>query len=847
MHVEVHQGTFVRLIWEFPDGDSNITAPYIHNGIEDGPEVNTPDKQPFLFYEIGNYTTSVTAYNNVSSAMVKLETTARYRIRGLCGFIVNMKEDNTTQGWNLTMAGTYFNFTSLITSGNEVEYLWHYGDGSDSVLWSPVLFYTHYYQTAGLYTVTVKADNIASTMEYSFQVEAVKPNMIHAPLYSTSDIPFQGVCDVTWHTGRGLTFLWDFGDGNTSAVLDIGEVWHYYTTFNTYTITCTIDDFPDVSDTFVIIDQDPVEGVKLDNITDIKATGDVVEFAVTWTRGNDVSFDWSFGEDEDEVRTNEPEVTHVYANTGFYDVIVNVSNVVSWMMSPPLRIELQERITGLRVTSGNNIIFADVAAQASSDTGNKIMFTYFFGDRFNVSSSSREESHRYSYPDLYTITVDAYNAVSLQRSQASVLIDSRITQGRVLVETPWIRADLVRANCWAMNGSSVWMNFDWGDGEVTGPYYANFVGTGSNFEGSHYYSKEGTFNITCYMGNAWSDAVARTQVLLQESIGSISFEPSVTVKGDIFYFKVLPFVGGGHDILFQWDYNDGSYYTSQDFTHPYVYSKAGIYYVKLTTTNLVSTKTVTQQLYVQEHVTGLYLSPVHPVEPGQPSIVTWQIEHGTDVEYQVDLGDDTDPYLFRQSVIGKSYILEYIYNYPGSYQVSLSVWNKLNSLNQTATAHVEYPIQGLRAYIIGNSTTHTDKSAFITIEIDQGTNVIFTCDYRDGSAPIVTTKMFCRHMFIALGYHLVTVSAENHLSSANCAANQSYEVILPPIPQRIENLEIVVERSTILGHVTVFRMRRRRGNRYNAHGVMEMETQMRWIRVWSLTYSTTPMQLQAYT
>lgn len=49
----------------------------------------------------------------------------------------------------------------------------------------------------------------------------------------------------------------------------------------------------------------------------------------------------------------------------------------------------------------------------------------------------------------------------------------------------------------------------------------------------------------------------------------------LSFAGDIFYFIVLPFVGGSHDVLFQWDYNDGSYYTSQDFSHPYVYSAAG--------------------------------------------------------------------------------------------------------------------------------------------------------------------------------------------------------------------------------------------------------------------------------
>ena len=101
------------------------------------------------------------------------------------------------------------------------------------------------------------------------------------------------------------------------------------------------------------------------------------------------------------------------------------------------------------------------------------------------------------------------------------------------------------------------------------------------------------------------------------------------------------------------------------------------------------------------------------------------------------------------------------------------------------------------------------------MEIAQGTNVEYTCNYNDGALPIVTTKQYCKHMFIELGPHIVTVSAKNHLSSASAVANQTYNVLLPPIPHVITGLELDVAEANVLGELTVFMLYRIRGNRFN--------------------------------
>ena len=55
--------------------------------------------------------------------------------------------------------------------------------------------------------------------------------------------------------------------------------------------------------------------------------------------------------------------------------------------------------------------------------------------------------------------------------------------------------------------------------------------------------------------------------------------------------------------------------------------------------NLVNEFTVTQLLYVQEHVEGLrLLADVYPVIPTQSVMIAWEIAYGTEVLFTVNLG-----------------------------------------------------------------------------------------------------------------------------------------------------------------------------------------------------------------
>ncbi|XP_070536993.1 polycystin-1-like [Ptychodera flava] len=815
MHVEVVQGTFARFVWTFPDDSAIESAPFLEiENFEDGPSVKIPDKQSFHFDEIGNYSTHVKAYNNISEIDITLFTIARERITGLNGSFVLSPGDNTTKDWNLALSGCWFNFSSFILTGNEVMYKWTYGDGATSGDWSFDVLYEHYYVEPGTYTVEINSDNIASTLDHTFEVTAIKPNNVYLPEYGTSDIPVRMFCDVTWHSGEGLEFEWTFGDGETETEYNSGVIYHNYSTFNTYEVQCTVKNYPEVSDTNSIIIQDPVEGVELLNITEVLATTDTIDFGVTWTRGNDVHFMWYFG-DGDEAYTDDPATTHVYEQVGFFDVTVNVSNVVSWMMSPPMRVEVQERISNVLIESSNSPIDVFVEIRVLTATGNKILYDYDFGDGFNQTNVNVAASgHSYAYPDTFTITVRAYNDVSEETAETFTQIDSLIGDSGLSAVSPHTRQEVLEAQCVAVNGSNVAMTFDWGDGTTSGPFDATYTSWKSFFTGTHVYETEGSYRIKCFMKNPFSDSVARVTVTVQNRITDVTFTPHIIVKGEMFQFRVNPFSGGSHNVSFSWDYGDSIHYDTLEFIHDYVYKDAGLYKVTLVARNLVSEFTTTQDFFVQENVEKLELAQdILPVEPGNPTVLVWTITHGTDVEYTLDTGDGMQPYEYLQADVGMYIVQEYVFPWPGSFTVTITAENMLNSMTITGVAHVEYPVKGLEVFVRGNSTTHTDKSSFVVMTIRQGTNVVYECDYQDGSPPVVTTHPVCKHAFIELGPHLVTVTASNHLSSVKATANEHFLVLLPPIPHRLRGLFINVSDATAFGAPTVLLLSRQRGNR----------------------------------
>lgn len=192
--------------WDFGDGNTSTQQNPIHS-----------------YASVGTYTVCLTATNN-------------------CGFT-----DSTCQSVTVTSctgpisaytfidAGLAVSFTDASTStAPPATYLWDFGDGNTSSLQNPI----HTYSADGTYTVCLllvdqcDADTICQTVTVS---SCVVPT---AGFTIGGSEPTYTFTNTSTTTGIA-TYLWDFGDGNSSTLSDPS---HTYTSNGTFTVVLTVTD-----------------------------------------------------------------------------------------------------------------------------------------------------------------------------------------------------------------------------------------------------------------------------------------------------------------------------------------------------------------------------------------------------------------------------------------------------------------------------------------------------------------------------------------------------------------------------------------------------------------------------
>ncbi len=139
-----------------------------------------------------------------------------------------------------------FTDTSDDSDGTIVSWQWDFGDGGTSAVQNP----SHTYEAAGTYTVTLSVtDNSGATDAVSQQVTATEPPN-QPPTASFTYSCTHLTCEFTDMSsdvdGTLAGWLWDFGDEVASGMR---SPTHTYEAAGTYTVTLTVWDDDDATDT----------------------------------------------------------------------------------------------------------------------------------------------------------------------------------------------------------------------------------------------------------------------------------------------------------------------------------------------------------------------------------------------------------------------------------------------------------------------------------------------------------------------------------------------------------------------------------------------------------------------
>ncbi|MDX2245624.1 MAG: PKD domain-containing protein [Bacteroidia bacterium] len=390
-------------------------------------------------------------------------------------------------------------------------------------------------------------------------------------------------------SGPITSYLWDFGNGNTSNLPNPGVI---YVTPGTYTVTLTVSD-GSASDVmvktgFITVFQDPAANFGA-SVTNGCAPLPVLFNDLT-TLGNApiTSWVWDFG---DGNVSNLPTPVHTYGAPGSYDVtlvVTDANGCTSSLLQPNL-INVSTPPSVNYTWTGNTGCQIPFSVTFNSTVAPAGAYTYLwdFGD--GATSSQSNPIHTYNTAGNYTIVLIATDP----NGCADTLVDPNAIQLQFPV------AGFFASNTNACTGEGVsFLNtssgassyiWDFGDGTVvTGP------------SPTHVYNSTGTYTVTLYASNSvgCSDTLVRTAYITVNPSPTALFSSTDPTGCGVPFVVDFNDLSSGNPVAWFWDFGDGNTATAQNPSH--VYNAPGFYAVTLAVENSFGcTDTLVQPAYVQ--------------------------------------------------------------------------------------------------------------------------------------------------------------------------------------------------------------------------------------------------------
>lgn len=277
------------------------------------------------------------------------------------------------------------------------------------------------------------------------------------------------------------SWLWDFGDGNTSGEQNPS---HVYTEKGSYTVSLTASNKASsniATDNITIIER-PVAKIS----TDAKAFAVSTEVIFTDTSTGDISSrSWDFG---DGSTSDEQNPVHIYSETGVYCVTLTVTNklinnattIEVKILDPPVAsFSLEDNV----VACNAEIKFTDTS------TGDIDSYLWDFGD--GTTSTEQNPTHKYNRRERFyaaSLTVSNAAATNTTTQQIEVLMT--------------VEADFSAAPVRVLFGQSIDFK-DTSTGDVDSWLWDFGDGTTSTQQNpSHVYETGGVYTIIFTASNA---------------------------------------------------------------------------------------------------------------------------------------------------------------------------------------------------------------------------------------------------------------------------------------------------------------------------------------------------------
>ena len=306
-----------------------------------------------------------------------------------------------------------------ISTGGPTSWSWDLGNGTISTLQNPSTTYI----TPGTYTVTLTVSNgSGSNVKTVTNYITVVPTPVVSFAASDSGIScppktVQFSNNSVPGVGGAATYLWDFGDGNTST---LQNPTHTYATFGTFSLTLSVTNSAGCSKILTKANYIQTIQKPIANFTGSNNNSCTLPLNVSFSNLSTgaISYLWNFGDGGTSTAANP---SHNYTSAGSYTVTLIATNnggckdtlvIPSFVNIGSLTASFAKSVTN--TCTNNNVTFTNTSTPGAGNS------TWYFGD--GTSLNSANAVHSYSAPGTYTVKlVVNYNNCSDSTTQTVVV------------------------------------------------------------------------------------------------------------------------------------------------------------------------------------------------------------------------------------------------------------------------------------------------------------------------------------------------------------------------------------------------------------------------------------------
>lgn len=518
------------------------------------------------------------------------------------------------------------------------NYQWDFGDGQATTEANPGY---HSYPGIGTYKMRLTVNTDFCTEEDSAEIKIVAPPLFVDFGYT----PNEGCAPLTVQfINKSInavdgSYLWDFGDGNTSVVKNPT---YTYTEPGTYSVSLTASNaggltFTEIKQNIIVVAEPPVVDFTVGPKVQVFPNSMVTIENRSLTQTSAPSYLWDFG---DGIYTIEESPDfHIYEFPGEYFVKLSVTEKACtsidsvWItVEEPLPAIVDFDFKPGYGCAPVTVEFVNQTVGAEEDS-----YVWNFGDG-SAESYEKNPKHTYHKPGVYSVSLRAKNITG---EESFIVKESAITvhaypNASFAVDPekqvfPDATVNIVNP------GVTHQRTYSWDFGDGTTSARAN--------PEPHQYAEPGYYNIAYTVEENGCISTDTVEIFIEPTPPVVDFEYhpasgcvplTVSFRNKSLY---------ADPATYKWDFGDG--FGASNLEHPeYTYYEPGIYTVSLEATNksgVIVTET-------KEHIIEVYETPIasffaRPEEvkaPDEEMHITNRSHNA--VKYTWNLGDGTISY-----------------------------------------------------------------------------------------------------------------------------------------------------------------------------------------------------------